>query len=101
MPMSAARSTTLGSEVIMQPKPRVVTFNPVRPRVLYSSLAGAEGFSVGSSGDLRSPMPAFASPMRELAPTTGRMRPADKNARRDVFFDFMDIPQFVRQNMLN
>jgi hypothetical protein len=32
--MSAARSMTLGSEVIMQPNPTLVTFKPVLPRVL-------------------------------------------------------------------
>src|ERR1017187_8944649 len=93
MPISTARCTTLGSEVIMHPNPRVVTFNPVRPRVRYSSLAGVEAFPVNSLGDLKSPMPVSASPMRELAPTTGSINPADMKARRDAFFDFMDVPQ--------
>ena len=33
MPMSAARSITLPSEVIMQPNATVVTFSPVLPSV--------------------------------------------------------------------
>src|ERR1017187_6807778 len=38
MPRSAPRSTTLPSEVTMQPKATLVTFRPVLPRVRYSNL---------------------------------------------------------------
>src|ERR1019366_9238360 len=38
MPRSAPRSTTLPSEVTMQPKATLVTFRPVLPRARYSNL---------------------------------------------------------------
>ena len=46
--MSAARSITLPSEVIMQPKPTVVTLSPVFPRMRYSRAGAADG-GVGRS----------------------------------------------------
>ena len=39
--MSAARSITDGSEVVMQPKESGVTFSPVLPSVRYASFTGA------------------------------------------------------------
>ena len=41
MPMSAARSITEGSEVVMQPKESDVTLSPVLPSVRYVSFTGA------------------------------------------------------------
>jgi hypothetical protein len=76
----------------MQPKPRVVTFKPVLPKVLYSSFGEAGAFSRAPSDGCKSPMVVLASPIRELAPTTGIINPAERNARRDVF-DFIIAPQ--------
>src|ERR1035437_9826177 len=38
--------------------------------------------------------------MREVAPTTGRIKPADKKARRDVF-GFMNKPRLEGLRMIN
>jgi hypothetical protein len=77
----------------MQPNPTVVTFNLVRPKVLNSSLGEApEGSAKEPSAEGQSPVFALANPMREPAPTTGRIKPAERKARREVF-DFMDAPR--------
>jgi hypothetical protein len=66
--------------------PTVVTFSPVRPNTLCSSLIGELGvIPVGLSDDGQIPTPELVSPMLELAPMTGRIKPADKKSRRDVF----------------
>src|SRR6185369_15286072 len=79
MPRSAARVMTLGSEVIMQPKPRVVRLRPVLPRVRWSSLAGE------LVGLPRALSVACSKPVFEAAAATGSINPADRNSRRDDF----------------
>src|ERR1035437_2964981 len=69
MPRSAPRWTTLPSEVTMQPKPTLVTFRPVLPRVRYSNsmsearFAGACGSGLAS--ETRTQLPAIQSRPRE------------------------------------
>src|SRR5580765_3333225 len=78
MPRSAARVMTLGSEVIMQPKPRVVRLRPVRPSGLFSSLTGSlTGLSAFSED--------CSKPVFEAAAATGSINPAERNSRRDDF----------------
>jgi hypothetical protein len=45
-------------------------------------------------------MVLLASPKREVAPTTGRINPADKKARRDVF-GFMSQPRLEGLKIIN
>ena len=81
--MSAARVMTLGSEVIMQPKPTVVTLSPVLPRVRWSSL-GDLCFGRGLIGESR-------KLILEAAPATGSINPADRKSRRELLMD-MNTP---------
>jgi hypothetical protein len=78
MPMSAARSITLPSEVIMQPKPTLVTFSPVLRRGCGSAVAvrrsrrAAEQACFWSSADERAADAA-----------AGTASPASRKLRRD------------------
>jgi hypothetical protein len=81
MPASAARAITLASEVIMQPKPTLVTLRPVLPRIRYVSLSSATGAADGMAG-----VPA----VRGIAkPAAGSTRPPARKLRRD---DFIWLP---------
>src|SRR6266568_4892407 len=71
---------TLGSDLIMQPKPTVVILRPVLPRVRWSSLTGElAGLATALS------VAAWSKPVLEAAAATGSINPADRDSRRDDF----------------
>jgi hypothetical protein len=74
--MSAARVTTVGSEVIMQPMPTVVTLRPVFPRVLYC-IAGPEDGRAGEDCDCPEPEERVADA------AAGKAKPAARKLRRE------------------
>src|ERR1017187_7721007 len=82
MPRSAARVITLPSEVIMQPKPRLVTLSPVLPSVRYWN-AGALDFAGGA--DWLSGVATWEDcpEVRDAEATAGKTSPAARKLRRE------------------
>src|ERR1017187_6666956 len=86
--MSAARSTTVWSEVTMQPKPTAVGFSPVLPIVRYANF-GAVSFGrvLGGRvlGVLVCRLPSSAWAAGRANPTAGNASPAvARKLRRDA-----------------
>src|SRR5271157_4375445 len=74
MPISAARSTTLPSEVTMHPKATLVTFRPVLPRVRYSNLISEARFAGACGSGLAE---------RDADAIAGNPIPATRKLRRE------------------
>src|SRR5208283_2074375 len=71
--MSAARSMTLPSEVIMQPKPTVVTLSPGLPRTRYSIAGAAEpAWGCGFAGCCKSAERAADAAAGNASPAAAR-----------------------------
>src|ERR1019366_5869141 len=74
MPRPPPRSTTLPSEVTMQPKATAVTFRPVLPRVRYSNLMSEVRFA-GACG--------WGLAERDADASAGNPIPATRKLRRE------------------
>jgi len=83
--MSAARTITLGSDVIMQPKPSALTFSPVFPKTRYLTWgAAASAMLDPAAGEAD----GRATGIAEAA--AGKASPDAKKVRRDEL-DFIAL----------
>jgi hypothetical protein len=84
-PISAARTITLGSDVIMQPKPSALTFSPVLPKTRYLTWGEA---AIDTLDPATGEADGRATGIAEAA--AGKASPDAKKVRRDDS-DFMAI----------
>src|ERR1035437_4898051 len=91
MPRAAPRWTTLPSEVTMQPKPTLVTFRPVLPRVRYSNLMSEARFA-GTCGS--------GLVERDADAIAGNPIPATRKLRREESMVPPGLTPFAGANIL-